>query len=332
MDQRIRERYTDGILHEAMRRYGIAQAQIRPLNAFESFIYTFDRGERGYILRIGHSMRKSEALIQGEVDWINYLADHGVSAARSIRAESGRLVEPIDDGQGGQFLVSAFEKAPGQSPWKLWTPQLYETYGALLGSMHALAQQYQPANLAYKRPEWDDQTAELVERYLPASETIAKAKYREVWDHLQTLPKTRANYGLIHQDAHGSNFLVDDTGTITLFDFDDCVYSWFSNDIAIVLFYIVQDADEPAAFTREFLSHFLRGYQRNNQFDPVWLNDISYFLKLREIELYAVIHRDFAVPIIEHEWCARFMQDRKYRIEHDIPFIELDFAALAALV
>lgn len=90
------------------------------------------------------------------------------------------------------------------------------------------------------------QPAELVERYLPTSETIAKAKYREVWDHLQTLPKTRANYSLIHQGiAHGSNFLVDDTGTITLFDFDDCVYSWFSNDIAIVLFYIVQDADEP---------------------------------------------------------------------------------------
>ena len=64
----------------------------------------------------------------GEVDWINFLAEGGGSVARAILSENGKLVEPGDDGQGGQFLVTAFVKAQGDKPWDLWTPTLYETY------------------------------------------------------------------------------------------------------------------------------------------------------------------------------------------------------------
>ena len=46
-----------------MHRYGIASDQIRPLDVFESFIYEFERGPFAYILRIGHSLRRTEALI-----------------------------------------------------------------------------------------------------------------------------------------------------------------------------------------------------------------------------------------------------------------------------
>src|SRR6185503_18451404 len=102
------------------------------------------------------------------------------------------------------------------------------------------------------------------------------------------------SYGLIHQDAHQNNFFIDSDETITLFDFDDCVYSWFSNDLAIVLFYISMDAEElgfpsAAAFTQEFMPHFLRGYRRAYTLDLRWLKEIPVFLKLRELELYAVV-------------------------------------------
>jgi hypothetical protein len=44
MDQQIIARYNDSILRETMRRYGIPGDQIKPLEAFESFIYAFERG------------------------------------------------------------------------------------------------------------------------------------------------------------------------------------------------------------------------------------------------------------------------------------------------
>src|SRR5690349_4518941 len=117
MDQKILARYNDSVLQEAMQRYGIAKHEIQPLDAFESFIYEFERGGKGFILRIGHSLRKSENLIRGEVDWINTLASGGVSVARAVPSAGGNLMEIIDDGQGGQFLATAFVKAPGEQPW-----------------------------------------------------------------------------------------------------------------------------------------------------------------------------------------------------------------------
>ena len=329
MEQQIKDRYRAAILQEAMQRYGIANGQIQLISEVENFVYGFERGPHAYILRISHSLRRCEALIQGEVDWINYLAANGVSVARTIQSETGKLVETIDDGEGGQFLATAFAKAQGQPPWDLWTPMLYETYGHLLGSMHALAQEYQPANVAWKRPNWDDDVMGFVERYLPATETVAKQTYQALHTHLHGLPKDARSYGLIHQDAHGNNFFVDEAGVITLFDFDECAYSWFINDIAIVLFYHVMEAENAPAFTQEFMIHFLRGYRQAHKLDPAWLQEIPHFLKVREIELYAVMHRDFDVNQIDDEWSARFMRDRKAKIEQDVPYIDFDFASLA---
>jgi len=335
-----------------MRRYGIVQDQIKPLDAFESFIYEYERGGEGYILRIGHSFRKSEALIRGEVDWINYLAKGGVSVARAISSTRENLVEAIDDGAGGQFLTTAFVKARGQKPWLAgWTSARFENYGRLLGKMHALAVDYQ-AVPAWRRPEWDDGSMQFLNLYLPASEVRAHEKYQSVLEHVRSLPKDRASYGLIHQDAHQNNFLMDEAGVLTLFDFDDCVYSWFINDIAIVLFYISMDAEElgfstTAAFTAEFMTHFLRGYRQAYPLDNHWLKEIPHFLKLRELELYAVVFRDFDIRDIEHwslesfqripgfdvdnsghMWIANFMRDRKTNIEQDRPFIDFDFERL----
>jgi len=352
MDQQIIARFSDTILHEAMHRYGIAKDQIKPLDAFESFIYEFGREGEDFILRIGHSFRKSEAFIQGEVDWINYLARGGVSVARAIPSENGNLVEVIDDAQGGQFLVTSFIKAQGQQPWVAgWTSARYENYGRLVGKMHALAVDYQPVP-AWRRPEWNDVSMNFIELYLPESEVIARQEYISLMEHIHALPKDRTSYGLVHQDAHQNNFFMDADGTLTLFDFDDCAYSWFINDIAIVLFYISMDAEElgfkdPASFAHEFMTHFLRGYRQAYTLSPVWLKEIPSFLKLRELELYAVVHRDFQIDGVKHwslesfkqipgfdvnsgghMWIANFMRNRKLRIEREMPFIDYDFESL----
>lgn len=332
MDQLIKDRYSDAILQEAMRRYGITSKQIHPLDAFESFIYEFERDSQAYILRIAHSVRRSESLVLGEVDWINYLADGGVSVAKAILSESGKLVEEIEDQWGGFFLTTAFVKAQGQAPWDLWTPELYESYGELIGRIHTLSRSYQPSQVDWKRPDWNDDLFEFVERYLPASESIAKQQYQDICNHVKTLPKDRDSYGLTHQDAHGNNLFVDEMGQITLFDFDECAYNWFINDIAAVLFYIVQGAEDGRAFTQEFMTHFLRGYIRACPLDFTWLREIPNFLKIREIELYAVIYRDFDLNNIDDEWCARFMHNRKFRIENNVPTIDFDFESLSALL
>jgi Ser/Thr protein kinase RdoA (MazF antagonist) len=86
--------------------------------------------------------------------------------------------------------------------------------------------------------------------------------------------------------------------------------------------------DDVPAFTWELMSHFLRGYAREVTLDPQWLKEIPYFLKHREIDMYAVIHRSFDVSNLDDPWCRRYMHNRKHRIEHDVPYIEFDFEGL----
>ncbi len=329
MEKRIKTRFSEAILAEVMVRYDIVQGQIDLLDGFESFMYEFRRDSRDYILRIGHSLRRSVALIQGEVDWINYLHDGGASVARAIRSESGRLVEPVDDGQGGQFLATAFVKAPGRPPGReQWNGPLFERYGRLIGRMHALSKNYELPDQAWQRPHWDDPMMVDMEAWLPSSETTVLERYRALKTHLDGLPRDREHYGLIHQDAHGGNFFVDDTGQITLFDFDHCAYSCYANDIAIVLFYAANGEPDPVGFTAHFMSHFLRGYAQENRLDPGWLGVVPHFLKLREIDLYAVIHRSFDLTNLTNRWVAAFMDGRKERLESSQPTIGFDFNSL----
>ena len=87
--------------------------------------------------------------------------------------------------------------------------------------------------------------------------------------------------------------------------------------------------EDPVAFTKEFMPHFLRGYRAENMLDEQWLVEIPTFLKLREIDLYAVIHRSFNVDNIEHPWVAMYMKNRKELIENEVPFIDFDFSTLS---
>ncbi|MCU0612137.1 MAG: phosphotransferase [Candidatus Eisenbacteria bacterium] len=331
MDKRIKARFNQAILREAMQRFGIGEESVHELGGFESFIYEFSCGSESHILRIGHGSRRSENLVHGEVDWINYLAREGVSVARAAESARGKLVESLDDGHGGQFLATAFVKAQGEPPWQAgWSPELYRTYGRLIGRMHRLTKDYLPPCLAWKRPEWDDAEIQDIEANLPSDQALVIDRYWEVRSHLGSLVKGRDDYGLIHFDAHGSNMLVDSEGRITLFDFDDCSYGWFAYDIAIVLFYMITNRPDATSVCDEFMPRFLEGYRVENRLDSAWLREIPWFLKLREIDLYAVIHRSFDVDRLTDSWVSRFMQGRRGRIEQAVPYVEYDFPTLAA--
>ncbi|OGO67799.1 MAG: hypothetical protein A2Z49_00430 [Chloroflexi bacterium RBG_19FT_COMBO_56_12] len=331
MDPKIASRFNDNILQTAMRCYNILSDQVELLDGFESFIYKFRRPDGQFILRIGHSDRRSPDLIRGEVDWINYLAAGGATVARAILSENGNLVEPVEDGQGGEFLCTAFVHAPGAEIHRdQINDRLYRNYGRLIGRMHALAKTYRISNPAWKRYAWDSTENNTAERQMPAKEVLAMEKYRSVLAHLRSLPRDTDGYGMIHQDAHPGNFFVDDEYCITLFDFDDCVYGHFIYDIAMVLFYTSIGEPDPAEYTERFMPVFLSGYREENRLNPAWLPELPHFMKLREIDLFAAIHFSFADgDNPDHPWAARYMKGRREKIEGNTPFITFDWLSLA---
>lgn len=330
MDPKIASLYNENILAAARERYGIAAEKIKLLDGFESFMYEFNRPDGEYILRIGHSSRRTPDLIRGEVDWINTLANNGVTVARAIMSDAGQLVELIDDGQEGQFLCTAFVKAKGAIAGKEQINEiLFRNYGHLMGKMHAAAKIYVPADPSWRRFTWDDPENITLDHQLGQVEKIIQEKFKKLFLHLRSLPCDPDGYGIIHQDAHLANLFVDENYTITLFDFDDCVYGHFIYDIAMVLFYIsMWGRDDPTAFTRRFMPVFFEGYREYNRLDPSWLKELPNFLKLREIDLFAAILYTMGENP-ENAWSARYMQGRRARIENDVPYITFDWESLA---
>jgi Ser/Thr protein kinase RdoA (MazF antagonist) len=192
-----------------------------------------------------------------------------------------------------------------------------------------LSKDYELPHPAWKRPSWDDPIMR-VENWLPPEEKLVQEKFVALVQYLQSLPQNREGYGLIHQDAHGGNFFVDEDYNITLFDFDDCVYGHYINDIAIVLFYAVTNRPDAEEFGPHFFHHFMRGYRQENQLDPHWFAEIPHFLKLREFDLYAIIFRSFDVNNLDDApWVAAFMNGRKQRLENDVPYLAMDFASFS---
>lgn len=326
MEDQIKERYSETILDQALAAYGIDQDGVMALDGFESYIYEFQGLEGPGILRISHSIRRTSEMIQAELDWIDYLYQHGVGVSRPLRSLQGTWVESLADGEGGLFLTAAFEKARGKPHRGTeWPNGLLWEYGNQIGRMHQLATHYQPSNQAWKRPNWNDPIHHEVESFIPEDQAQIHQLYWETVQRINRLPIEKNAYGLIHQDPHRGNFFVDSDGKITFFDFDDSSYSWFVEDIALVLFYAVMGQEDPAQFTESFLRGFLPGYFAVYPLDLKWFQEIPAFMKMRELDLYAVIHRSFDVENLEDPWCIWYLDGRAEKLLEGRPYLEFDF-------
>ena len=67
---------------------------------------------------------------------------------------------------------------------------------------------------------------------------------------------------------------------ITVFDFDDSIYGWFSLDIAIATTHAVwwgvhaEDRVTKSRFAQQFLHEFLMGYEKEHQLSEFWKQTI----------------------------------------------------------
>lgn len=328
MEHEISRRFNDHILDQTKQRFGINSNSINALDGFESFIYEYEKDGAEYILRIGHSRRRSPNLIHAEVDWINYLANGGAGVAKAILSQNGELVEAIGDGEDGQFLATAFVKAQGDNPHTmgLWDETLFVQYGRLLGRIHKLSKDYQPSNPNWKRLTWNDAQALTVLEQLPEEkETAVRKQYNNLMSHLNQLPMDEDSYGMIHQDAHAGNFFVDENYNITLFDFDDAVFGHFIYDIAMVMFYAITNHPTPEEQLATLWPRFMQGYKKENELDPSWYAEILPYMKLREIDLYAVLIDTFGYGESGHPWIDTFMNGRQDKIAQEKPYVNFEF-------
>ncbi|MCJ8008457.1 phosphotransferase enzyme family protein [Lederbergia wuyishanensis] len=280
-------------------------------NVNHVYQYPAENGQPSRILRLSNQNWRNEKEALAELHFIEYLFDNGVSVPKIFPSKAGKLVEKVTD----HYHVSVFSKAPGRIPTEEdWNEKMFINWGRIVGQMHLLTKSYIPLNET-KRRDWIEEPWMDMMRHLPSEEPIARQKAREMLNWLETLPKDKKNYGLVHCDLHAHNIFATLDGTITAFDFDDCCYHWFAYDIAIILYSVIlrynrQDnksntLDDNVAW---FLDSFLKGYQEVHSFEDWWLKAMPKLLNYRRLLDYNFLHQRYNWDTVDSERKIRWLR------------------------
>jgi Ser/Thr protein kinase RdoA (MazF antagonist) len=298
------------------------------IGGFQNKVYSFTRDNREYILRLTAPSHRSKALLLGEIDWINYLHNHGFSVSSPIPSKNENYVEEFEiDGTISYSVI--FEKAMGRSvTQEEWNDTFFTNWGQMIGKMHALTKNYKVSDPIVKRPEQEEKDKAFFSTVTKVfhSADINIQIYNKVLNQRNSFPKTNDTYGLIHNDAHQGNFFIHNND-ITLFDFDESSYNWLANDIAIPLFYAVKVGtpanEDREMFAKRFLSNFLKGYSKEYQVHDDMLVQIPVFLKLREIDLYVLLCSKLQLNNLTAKRKEE-LQMLKHRISNHVPFLNVN--------
>ena len=245
------------LIETSKKLYNLSDYDCREVEGHEggrNKIFIFSKGgEKKFVLRISATGDRTENEYLAETDFVHYLAENGAPVADVIPSANGKLVEVLvldgagtdstvagDDGATPVFL-SLFEYAKGMLladnayRYREGAPlsEYFFNTGKTLGKIHALSKTFEPI-AAHHRPDYFDKyNMEYLGRLIPDKYNELKSAIAARLEKFRALPTDAQSYGLVHFDFSDGNYHIDmDTGAITVFDFDNCLYCWYMFDLA----------------------------------------------------------------------------------------------------
>jgi amicoumacin kinase len=289
----------------------MGENQIRLNGGFHNEVY-YDKGINK-VVRISERGKTKER-VMAELQWMKFLYDEGVRVPKPdmfIENEGGRVQTTFEYISGEPVDVTTVD---------YWNAARFEEMGRIVGKMHALSKEF--LLQAGIRPSWtaeDPDVFQLRKRLSP----WVQEKYDKWLQRLVSYEVTPDTIGLIHNDFHQGNLIVNAEGRLTVIDFDECSYNWYAQDLAVCFYHAYWQHSsfngDAEAFCPIFLSHFFKGYQKENLLHPDTVEQIPVFLKLREIFLYSLFLRKWDMDSLE-DWQTYTLRDLKERIEKETPY------------
>lgn len=303
-------------------------------------------GEKEFVLRISATGDRTENDYLAEAEFVHYLAKNGAPVADVIPSVNGILVEVIDsdganssavgnDGVAPVFL-SLFEYAKGMLlcdngyRYRNGAPlsEYFFNTGKTLGTIHALSKVYEPV-AAPRRPDYFDKyNMEYLGRLIPDKYSELKSAIAKRLAAFRTLPTDAQSYGLVHFDFSDGNYHIDmDTGAITVFDFDNCLYCWYMFDLANLWLHnegwTRQETDPKKRFAimRQCFELQLQGYKTETEVPDELLEKLPLFIDMVLIEN---IVDEFECAAREgEELDYEDIEDAAESLIHEIPYAGL---------
>ena len=140
---------------------------------------------------------------------------------------------------------------------------------------------------------------------------------------LNSYKRTPENFGLIHNDLHQGNFHIENE-EIILYDFDDCSYNFFAQDLAVSIYHALWTGTsfhpEWRDFPRYFLSHFFEGYTSRRKLSTEIHDQLKVSMQMRELFLYLLFQEKWEPSSLEDWQTSKLIELRVNLSDNRIPY------------
>lgn len=237
---------SESILHEAAKRFKLGEisaiASATEGLGNENYFVSAPRGE--YVLRI----LKTQTIegLEKEVQIEDQLRRIGVRAPELLVTSEGHHWVEVDGRQ-----VTASLRLVGEHPEQA-TPEISRAIGVVLAKFHTGV-----TNLPQGLNSWlqeEEMRTEL--KSLPADEL--GQKIRDQLESSVSVLTTGLPEGYVHGDLHFGNLVVDSTGNIAVFDFEEATRAPLILDLAVSAGSIYYNTDSTDSV---LLEHLFEGYE-----------------------------------------------------------------------
>jgi Ser/Thr protein kinase RdoA (MazF antagonist) len=240
-----------------------------------------------YALRVHRPGYQTSAAIHSELAWMDSLRDAGIRTPVAVPGADGDLLQHASGPDGVRRSVAVFEWIDGTPLSSIVGLEPWTRLGRLMARVHGHGCAWErPARferpscdaeaLVGDDPRWGPIDPDGV--FAPADREALDAARAEVAARLTAVGQDEDRFGLIHGDLGFENVLVDEDGTVTIIDFDDCGDSWFVHDLAVALY--PREGTDGMGERRDAL---IRGYRTERELPAELLAELPTFLMARRM-------------------------------------------------
>jgi Ser/Thr protein kinase RdoA (MazF antagonist) len=290
----------DKFLENAKKLYDLKEYELSKVSGHEggrNLVYICVReGKSEYVLRLSILGDRKKEEYLAEAEFVHYLAEAGAPVSDVIPSLNQNLVESFTE-DGKECFVMLFSYAKGilisdnGYRYREGAPldEYFYNTGKTLGAIHRLSKVYKPVN---KRTEYFDKyNQEYIEELIPDEFKDLKIAIGERLEDFHKLPVNESVYGLVHFDFSDGNYHIDmNTGDITVFDFDNCMYCWYMFDLANLWihgtgwFQNEPDPEKRMEGMKGYFDTVLDGYRSETDISDDDLSQLQLFIDMVLIE------------------------------------------------
>mgnify|MGYP001425902673 CR=1 FL=1 len=204
--------------------------------------YLIQTNDDRYILRVYLNNKyyiNSISDFSFELDLLDFIASKNIPVSHPIRNKEKQFTTKFFYNNETR-LITLFTFAEGVPINTTLEKNLAMRFGEIIADLHKKFNEFKSEHQRYKI-DIDYLISEPIKMLQVYSNkhglenlNFFEPYIKYLYSQLRELPVNNEAYGIIHDDLNPSNIHIDNSGNITVFDFDHCAYGWRIHDLAVI--------------------------------------------------------------------------------------------------